>query len=45
MSDIMDNYRSLTLDEIAVMESQGCTAGDWNAVRVAEAFSPETYAV
>ena len=40
MSDIVDNYRSLTLDEIAAMESQGCTAGDWNTVRVAEAFSP-----
>ncbi len=41
MSDITDKYRSLTLDEIAVMESHGCTADDWNTVRVAEEFIPD----
>lgn len=36
-----DNYRSLTLDEITVLESNGCTAEDWNTVFVADDFTPD----
>ena len=32
------NYRSLTAQEIAQLESQGCKATDWKEVEVAEAF-------
>jgi hypothetical protein len=34
------SYRNLTRDEIKTLESQGCTAGDWNQVRVADVFDP-----
>lgn len=37
----MIESRSLTLDEIAVLESSGCRADDWTCVRVAGDFSPE----
>ncbi|MBQ6984475.1 MAG: DUF4954 family protein [Paludibacteraceae bacterium] len=32
------NYRSLTAQEIAQLESQGCKATDWAEIEVAEAF-------
>lgn len=32
------NYRSLTAQEIAQLEQQGCKATDWSEVEVAEAF-------
>lgn len=34
----MEDYRSLTLEEIAALQGQGCTAEDWAAVYVAEDF-------
>jgi len=34
------SYRNLTRDEIKTIESQGCTAQDWNQVRVADKFDP-----
>jgi len=34
------NYRSLTAQEIAQMEAQGCSAHDWAEVEVADAFNP-----
>ena len=34
------NYRSLTAQEIAQLEAQGCTARNWADVEVAEAFEP-----
>ena len=34
----MENYRSLTLDEITQLEQNGCRAEDWNTVGVAEGF-------
>ncbi len=37
----MSDFRSLTVDEIAILETQGCTAEDWGNIRVAEDFSPE----
>lgn len=37
----MKNYRTLTADEIARLERQGCSAEDWNAVRVADGFGTE----
>lgn len=37
----MQDYRSLTVDEIGILEHQGCTAEDWGNIRVAEDFSPE----
>lgn len=36
-----EDLRSLTLDEIAALERNGCTAEDWNDIRVAEDFTPE----
>lgn len=36
----MDNYRSLTLDEIETLERSGCTAEDWNNINVSEDFTP-----
>lgn len=33
--------RSLTIEEIEVMERQGCTADDWGNISVAEDFSPQ----
>ena len=32
------NYRSLTAQEIAQLEAQGCTAKDWSEIEVAEGF-------
>lgn len=37
----MTDYRELTLDEIEVMESHGCTAEDWTRIMVADGFMPE----
>ena len=37
----MDDYRSLTEEEISTLESQGCQAEDWTAINVAENFSTE----
>ena len=34
------NYRSLTAQEIAQMEAQGCSAHDWTQVEVAEGVDP-----
>ncbi len=34
------NYRSLTAQEIAQLEAQGCAATDWSEVEVAQAFEP-----
>lgn len=36
----MNDYRSLTLSEIEVMERNGCTADDWGCINVAEDFNP-----
>jgi len=33
-----NSYRALTQDEIKTLESQGCSAQDWNLVRVAREF-------
>lgn len=38
----MEDYRTLTLEEVATLERQGCTAEDWSAIYVAEDFCPET---
>ncbi len=35
------NYRNLTTEEIHSLEAQGCTAQDWNLLRVAPGFSPQ----
>lgn len=35
------NYRSLTAQEIAQLEAQGCRAQDWKEVEVAEAFDAQ----
>ena len=35
------NYRNLTTEEIHSLEAQGCTAQDWNQLRVAPGFSPQ----
>ncbi len=37
----MKEYRRLTADEISVLESQMCSAADWNDVEVSEGFLPE----
>ena len=37
----MDDYRSLTEEEIQTLERQGCTAEDWTAINVDEDFSPK----
>lgn len=37
------DYRKLTADEIAALESRGCTASSWDAVVVADPFRPEHY--
>ena len=36
----MKKYRKLTLDEIAFLQANMCTAADWNDIDVAEDFSP-----
>ncbi len=36
----MDNYRSLTVDEIDTLERHGCTADDWTRVDVSGDFAP-----
>ena len=33
--------RSLTVDEISILERNGCRADDWTGINVAEDFSPE----
>lgn len=38
----MSEYRPLSAGEIERLELQGCTAEDWDRVRVAADFSPET---
>ena len=38
-------YRPLTDAEIRQLEHQGCRADEWAAVRVADAFRPETVAM
>ena len=35
------NYRHLTIDEIAQLERQLCTASDWDRVLVSDSFSPD----
>lgn len=35
----MNTYRSLTKEEIGRLETQACTAADWNEVQVAERFT------
>ncbi len=35
----MDDYRSLTEEEISTLERQGCQAEDWTAINVSENFS------
>lgn len=35
------NYRRLTGEEIARLESQGCTCDDWSTIFAAEGFSPD----
>ena len=37
----MNDYRSLTVEEIEHLEQRGCRAEDWTRVNVAEDFSPE----
>ena len=36
----MEDYRSLTEEEISILEDHGCTAEDWTAINVAEDFMP-----
>ncbi len=38
----MEKYRSLTIEEIKILEKRGCKAEDWSAVSVAHDFKPET---
>ena len=33
-------FRSLTNEEIATLERQGCTCADWSGIEVSAAFSP-----
>jgi len=35
-----NDYRSLTIDEIEMLERRGCTADDWSSINVAEDFNP-----
>lgn len=37
----MDDYRSLTVDEIGTLVANGCSAEDWGEVLVAEGFSAD----
>lgn len=41
MNSSQQNYRPLRDEEIRQLKSQGCTADNWQAVRVAEPFLPE----
>ncbi len=36
----MNGYRPLSPSEIAVLESQMCTAADWNSIEVTDGFNP-----
>ncbi len=36
-------YRKLTSEEIAILESRGCSAASWDGVVVADPFRPEHY--
>lgn len=38
---ITEGFRSLTLDEVSVLEQAGCTAEDWNDISVADGFTPD----
>lgn len=37
----MTDYRSLTAEEISRLEAQGCSAADWNRIKVAPRFVPD----
>ncbi len=37
----MSDFRSLTIDEIGILERQGCTAEDWMNILVAEDFTAD----
>ena len=37
----MNDYRALTVEEIAVLKQNGCWAEDWASVRVGDNFSPD----
>lgn len=36
----MNDYRSLTEEEISILEDNGCTAEDWSIINVSEDFQP-----
>lgn len=36
----MNTYRLLTVAEIGILKQQGCTADDWNRIKVADGFLP-----
>lgn len=36
----MNDYRSLTEEEISILEDNGCTAEDWSSISVSEDFQP-----
>jgi len=36
-----ENYRPLTPTEVEKLQNQGCTAADWNKVKVSPKFVPE----
>ena len=38
---IMQNYRSLTKAEIALLEKNGCSCSDWSTVTVKDGFNPD----
>lgn len=40
----MEDYRSLTIEEVETLERQGCTADDWTSINVAEDFDPHAIA-
>ena len=39
----MKDYRSLTQEEITILENNNCWAEDWNRVKVAEKFKPYSF--
>ncbi|EJX03029.1 hypothetical protein EVA_08858 [gut metagenome] len=36
-----DSYRALTAEEVVQLQAQGCSAADWDRVRVAPGFRPD----
>ncbi|WP_289158163.1 DUF4954 family protein, partial [uncultured Muribaculum sp.] len=36
-------YRNLTIEEIDTMHRNGCTASDWNLIKVKEGFNASNY--